>query len=234
MCRWSGSPWALSGHGCCCSKTFSRASSTPHSSVSGSSSVGSTSWLEPFAGPFSWLCFSYFHAKYLFIYFFNNKSLRITARGIVSRRTGGRSGSWCSAHLFSSYLTWVKGKDAAAAFEVTCCAIVPPFVNHLCALFLIKGGSLDQSLLQCLGIRNWDEGGSILRFSLNLILPLKWLPVIQSFSFTVTTDNLHRPGRDFCLSVFPLPVLHGSFCVQKHWWEITPASCNARGQKTAV
>lgn len=230
MCRWNGSPWALSGHGCCCLKTFSRASSTPRSSVSGSSSVGSTSWLEPFAGPFSWLCFSYFHAKSFF--FLNNKSLRTTARGIVFQRTGGRSGSWCSAHLFSSYLTWVKGKGAAA-FEVMLCYFLL-FVNHLCTLFLIKGGSLDQSLLQCLGIRNWDEGGSILRLSLNLILPLKWQCAIQTFSFTVTTDNLHHPGRDFCLSVFPLPVLHGSFCVQKHWWEITPASCNARGQKTAV
>lgn len=47
-CQWSGSPWALSGHGCCCSKTFNRASSTPRSSVSGSSSVVNTSWLALF------------------------------------------------------------------------------------------------------------------------------------------------------------------------------------------
>lgn len=67
--------------------------------------------------------------KIFFSFYLNNKSLRTTARGIVSRRTGGRSGSWCSAHLFSSYLTWVKGNDAAA-FEVI-------FVLLFCPSFII-------------------------------------------------------------------------------------------------
>lgn len=44
-CRWSGCPWALSGHGCCCLKMPSRAPYTLYSSVSGSSSVVNTSWL---------------------------------------------------------------------------------------------------------------------------------------------------------------------------------------------
>lgn len=117
-CRWSGSPWALSGRGCCCLKTFNRASSTPHSSVSGSSSVANTSWLAPFVC--SPPCFSpYFHVSYS-ISFYKKKSFRTKVRGIVSQRTGGRSGWWCSAHLFSSYLTWVKGKDMTAFGEVSC------------------------------------------------------------------------------------------------------------------
>lgn len=43
-CRLSGSRWSWSGRGCCCLSTCSRAFSTAPSSVSGSSSVGSTSW----------------------------------------------------------------------------------------------------------------------------------------------------------------------------------------------
>lgn len=123
-CRWSGSPWALSGRGCCCLKMFNRASSTPHSSVSGSSSVVNTSWLAPFTC--SLLYFSpYVHASYLIS--FNKKSFRTKVRGIVSQRTGGRLGWWCSAHLFSSYLTWVKGSDMTAFGEVYCIMVISFF-----------------------------------------------------------------------------------------------------------
>ncbi len=46
------------------------------------------------------------------------KSLRTKVGGIGSQRTGGRSGWWCSAHLFSSFLTWVKGNNMTALDEL--------------------------------------------------------------------------------------------------------------------
>lgn len=56
----------------------------------------------------------------------------------------------------------MKGNDAAAFEEVCCVVIVLSFFTYGYALYLIKGGSFDQPFPQCLGIRNWDEGGSIL------------------------------------------------------------------------
>lgn len=57
-----------------------------------------------------------------------------------------------------------------------------------------------------------------LYYNLKKILPSKnikcsSLCVIQGFSLTVMTDYLHYCGRDFCLSVFPLPVWHGALCL---------------------
>lgn len=111
-CRWSGSRWASSGRGCCCLRTSSRASSTPCSSVSGSSSAGSTSWWQHLFS--SWFDFSTLICPLVFGKQSNvpldNKMCRTMAAGTGSRRTGGRSGWCCSAHQSSSYLTWVKGK----------------------------------------------------------------------------------------------------------------------------
>lgn len=49
------------------------------------------------------------------------------------------------------------------AFDEVYCFVVVSFFKYECAVFLIKGGSFDQPFLQCLGIRNWDEGGRILQ-----------------------------------------------------------------------
>lgn len=59
-----------------------------------------------------------------------------------------------------------------------------------------------------------------------------WVSLL--FSLTDITDYLHYCGRDLCRSVLCLPVWHGALCVQEHQWEITAASCDARGQKTAL
>lgn len=168
---------------------------------------------------------------------FKNKPFRTTARGIGSQRTGGRSGWWCSAHLFSSYLTWVKGNNAAAFEEVCCVVIVLSFFTYGYALYLIRGAHLTNPFHSV-----WaSEIGTKVAVSLYRVIKKIWfclirrhfkcdsLYVIQAFSLTVITANLHHCGRDFCLSVFPLPVWHGTLRVQEHWWENTATSCYARG-----
>lgn len=108
------------------------------------------------------------------------------------------------------------------------------FFNYECALFLKKkkGGSFDQPLLQCLGIRYWDEAGRILQIPVlyqKKSASLEPALNVQAFFLDCLADYFHYHGGGLRLSVLPLPVWHGALCVQEHWWENAATSCNAKG-----
>lgn len=144
-CRWSGCPWALSGHGCCCLKMPSSAPYTLYSSVSGSSSVVNTSWLAGLS-----LLLAHFSApscQLLLILSFIKSPGPTSEESPLSLLVA----SWaCGVWIFCSSLNWPEWKVNVFHFLCYWCGF-----NKKSKLFslLPKGGSFEQSILQCVGVR---------------------------------------------------------------------------------
>lgn len=196
--------------------------------------MGNTSWLASCSSSLLYiaLCFQANHALYL-----NNNRTKV--RGIGCQRTGGRWDSWCSVHLFFSYLTWVKGNDRTGWMR-SWLPLLYVLLNMNMLHFFWKGGSFDQPFLQRVGIGGWDEPCGILQILTlyyksgilhNENIPFKngSLGVTHPFPLTDLTAYLHYCGRDCRLSLLPLSLSHGDLCVQEHWWENPATSCDAWG-----